>query len=153
MKILYCDTCSEPFNLIKRSKSYSDPVDCKKCGNHIEVLTCEKCGHSFVFSGIRKAPTVFIYCEKCEYCIEATSEYGFGPTMPAIIFKGNRMLAFVKGARTYLDANNNKLDIKVPTESPRESLYSRIFSICSYVAEAIMDKERAEKNNYKVEEK
>ncbi|MCR5386470.1 MAG: hypothetical protein K6E69_05065 [Treponema sp.] len=88
------------------------------------------------------APTVYIYCEKCECCIEATSDYGFGPTMPAMIFKGSRMLAFIKGARTFLDGNNHKLNIKVPEKYPKESLYTRIFTICPYVAKYIMDKEK-----------
>lgn len=148
MKTLYCKKCGEPFEFIKRSKAYSDSVNCKKCGQHMNILTCERCGHSFVFSAIRKAPTIYVYCDKCEYCIEASSDYGFGPTMPAMIFKGNRMLAFIKGARTFLDADNNKLDIKVPAESPRESLYTRIFSICSYVAEAIMDKKKSRKERW-----
>lgn len=112
----------------------------------MEILTCEKCGHSFEFSGVRKAPTVFIYCEKCEYCIEATSDYGFGPTIPAQIFKGSRLLAVVKGARTFYDADNNKLDIKLPPQSRKESLYTRIFSICSDVANYLMEKEKTEKN-------
>ena len=112
----------------------------------MEILTCEKCGHFFVFSGVRKAPTVFIYCEKCEYCIEATSDYGFGPTIPAQIFKGSRLLAVVKGARTFYDADNNKLDIKLPPQSRKESLYTRIFSICSDVADYLMEKEKTEKN-------
>lgn len=145
-KTLYCKKCGKPFEFIKKSKDYYEPFDCKSCGAHMEILTCEKCGHSFVFSGVRKAPTVFIYCEKCEYCIEATSDYGFGPTIPAQIFKGSRLLAVVKGARTFYDADNNKLDIKLPPQSRKESLYTRIFSICSDVADYLMEKEKTEKN-------
>ncbi len=149
MKTLYCDKCGNSFQFIKKSDFYSDSLNCKKCGNHMEVLTCEKCGHSFVFLGIRRAPTIYVYCENCEYCIEASSDYGFGPTMPAMIFKGSRLLAFIKGARTFLDANNNKLDIKIPPSPKKESLYTRIFTICPYVAKYIMDKERQQetKNN------
>ena len=44
-----------------------------------------------------------------------------------------------------VDANNNKLDIKVPLEMQKGSLYTRIFTLCPYVAKYIMDKERAEK--------
>ena len=65
--------------------------------------------------------------------------------MPAMIFKGSRLLCHIKGARTFLDANNNKLDIKVPSEISKESLYTRIFTLCPYVAKYIMDKERDEK--------
>ena len=147
MKTVYCNQCGEAVQFTPSKFSSSTPATCKKCNKHLQILTCEKCGHSFLFSGVRKAPTIFIYCEKCEYCIEATSDYGFGPTMPAMIFKGSRMLAFVKGARTFLDANNNKLDIKIPLGAKRESLYTRIFSICQDVAQAIMDKEKAEKGD------
>ena len=151
MKTLYCKKCGKPFEFIKKSKDYYDPFDCKSCGAHMGILTCEKCGHSFVFSGVRKAPTVFIYCEKCEYCIEATSDYGFGPTIPAQIFKGSRLLAVIKGARTFLDANNNKLDIKIPPSPKKESLYTRIFTICPYVAKYIMDKERQQETKKNLE--
>lgn len=145
MKTLYCDKCGKHFSF-EKSKFYSYSHNCKKCGNCMEVLTCEKCNHSFVFTGIRKGPTNYIFCDECEYCIEATSDYGFGPTMPAMIFKGSRLLCHIKGARTFLDANNNKLDIKVPLEMQKGSLYTRIFTLCPYVAKYIMDKERAEKN-------
>ena len=152
MKTLYCNKCGKPFEFIKRSKSYSDSVNCKKCGNHMYILTCERCGHSFVFLGKFKAPTVYVYCEKCEYCIEASSDYGFGPTMPAQIFKGSRLLAFIKGARTFLDANNKKIDIIIPPGPPKETPYTRVFTICPYVAKYIMDKERAEKKDASTEE-
>ena len=64
--------------------------------------------------------------------------------MPAQIFKGSRLLAFVKNEHTILDANNNKLDIKIPSGPPKETSYTRVFTICPHVAKYIMDKERVE---------
>ena len=68
MKTLYCDKCGKHFSF-EKSKFYSYSHNCKNCGNRMEVLTCEKCNHSFVFTGIRKGPTNYIFCDECEYCI------------------------------------------------------------------------------------
>ena len=101
----------------------------------MECMTCEKCGNSFDFTGIR-GHTDFIYCDKCNHCLEGSSDYGQGPVLPASIWKGNKRVAYIKGVRTILDSENNKIAIKIPHELAKDS-YSNIFAICEYVYEQL----------------
>ncbi len=141
MKTFYCDSCGEAFQFSppQRHETYK----CKKCKEVQVIRTCERCGHSFVVSAKKAhAPTTYFYCDNCECCIESLSDYGFGPTFPAQVFKGNRLLAFIKDENTFLDADNKKIKIKLPNEFLKESPYTRIFRICPYIAKYMMEKEK-----------
>ena len=62
--------------------------------------------------------------------------------------KCGKPFEFIKRSKYYsdsvnLDANNKKIDIIIPPGPPKETPYTRVFTICPYVAKYIMDKERA----------
>ena len=141
MKTLYCDSCGEAFQFSPSTRDES--YRCKKCKELQAIKTCERCGHSIVISAKKEyAPTIVFYCDKCECWIEELSDYGFGPTMPAQVFKGNKLLAYIKDENTFLDADNNEIKIKLPEEVLKGSPYTRVFRIYPYIAKYMMDKEK-----------